>query len=125
MAAAKKTTDNKPKAEAEDKKPVTPREDPIARQQRILGETIAKAKATAAAQLEKAEADFVASQRNVDKAVRVRDERAARVERLKAHAQGNAAASYAAVLGTTEVAVYDGSDESPAEADAAEEAEES
>ena len=125
MAAAKKTTDNKPKAEAEDKKPVTPREDPIARQQRILGETIAKAKETAAAQLEKAEADLAASQRNVDKAVRVRDERAARVERLKAHAQGNAAASYAAALGTTEVAVYDGSDESPAEADAAEEAEES
>lgn len=125
MAAAKKTTDNKPKAEAEDKKPVTPREDPIARQARILEETIAKAKETAAAQLEKAEADLAASQRNVDKAVRVRDERAARVERLKAHAQGNAAASYAAALGTTEVAVYDGSDETPAEADAAEESEDS
>ena len=125
MAAAKESNtkvETKPKAEvkAEDKKPVTPREDPIARAKRQLEETIAKAKETAQKQLEKAREDLAASQRNVDKAVRVRDERKARVERLEAHAQGNDAASYAAALGQTEVGVYDGSDESPAKADAAE-----
>ena len=125
MAAARKTTDTKSETKVEEKKPVTPREDPIARQARILQETIDKAKETAAQQLAKAREDLAASERNVAKAVKVRDERKARVERLEAHAQGNAAASYAAALGTTEVAVYDGSDESPAEADAAEESEDS
>ena len=103
MAEAKSKTTDKAEAPAE-AKPVTPREDPIARQQRILEETIAKAKEKAATELTKAREDLAASQRNVDKAVRVRDERAARVERLEAHAQGNAANAYAAALGTTEVA---------------------
>ena len=106
LATTKKAETTEPTPEVEDKKPVTPREDPIARASRILEETIEKAKEKAAEQLAKAEDDLAASQRNVDRAVRVRDERAARVERLKAHAQGNAAASYAAALGQTEVPVY-------------------
>lgn len=106
MATAKKAETTEPTPEVEDKKPVTPREDPIARASRILEETIEKAKEKAAEQLAKAKDDLAASQRNVDRAVRVRDERAARVERLKAHAQGNAAASYAAALGQTEVPGY-------------------
>ncbi|USH45468.1 hypothetical protein SEA_DOTI_21 [Microbacterium phage DoTi] len=128
MAAAKKSTESKATVEetkTEEKKPVTPREDPIARQKRLLDEAIAKAKVTAEKQLDKARQDLAASQRNVDKAVRVRDERKARVERLEAHAQGNAANSYAAALGSEDVAVYDGSDESPAEADAREDNDES
>ena len=77
----------------------TKREDPIARAQRLLQETIEKTRQKAANELVKAEEDLAASQRNVDKALKVRDERAARVERLKAHAQGNPAFSYAAALG--------------------------
>ncbi|QDP44840.1 hypothetical protein SEA_ARAXXI_21 [Microbacterium phage Araxxi] len=128
MAAAKKSTESKATVEetkTEEKKPVTPREDPIARAQRQLQETIEKQRKVAADQLEKAREDLAASERNVAKAVRVRDERKARVDRLEAHAQGNAAANYAAALGSTEVPVYDGSDESPAEADAREDNDES
>lgn len=102
MAEAKKST-TKSETPVEDKKPVTPREDPIARASRLLEETIEKAKAKASEQLDKAREDLAASQRNVDKAIRVRDERAARVERLEANAQGNAAHSYAAALGQTEI----------------------
>ncbi|UVG34228.1 hypothetical protein SEA_HANNABELLA_21 [Microbacterium phage Hannabella] len=122
MAAAKSNTKSETKStdKVEEKKPVTPREDPIARAARLLEETIEKQRKVAADQLDKAREDLAASERNVAKAVRVRDERKARVERLEAHAQGNAAASYAAALGTTDVPVYDGSDETPAEADAKE-----
>ena len=77
----------------------TKREDPIARAQRLLQETIEKTREKAEKELVKAREELEASQRNVDKAVRVRDERAARVERLAAHAQGNPAFSYAAALG--------------------------
>lgn len=106
MADAKPKAETETKAKAESKsepKTVTPREDPIARAARLLQETIDKAKEKASKELDKAREDLAASQRNVDKAVRVRDERAARVERLEAHAQGNAAHSYAAALGQAEI----------------------
>ena len=83
----------------ETEKVETKREDPIARAQRLLQETIEKTREKAEMELVKAQEELEASQRNVDKAIRVRDERAARVERLKAHAQGNPAFSYAASLG--------------------------
>ena len=98
MAESKKA-ETKVEATTAESKPVTPREDPIARAQRLLEETIEKTKAKAAKELAKAREDLAASQRNVDKAVKVRDERAARVERLEIHAAGNAAHSYSAVLG--------------------------
>jgi hypothetical protein len=98
--------DTKPKAEAkpktEDKKPTTPREDPIARQQRLLQETIEKQKAKAEVELVKAREDLEKSETNVANAVRVRDARKARVERLEQHAAGNAAQSYAAALSNGE-----------------------
>ena len=102
MAAAKTAKTTETTAPAEDKV-VTPREDPIARATRLLEETVQKAKDKAASELEKAVADLEASERNVAKAVRVRNERQARVDRLEAHAQGNAAHAYAAALGTTEI----------------------
>ena len=120
MATTKKDATETVDTTAETEKVETKREDPIARAQRQLQETIEKTREKAAKELVKAQEELEASQRNVDKAVRVRDERKARVERLEAHAQGNDAASYAAALGQTEVGVYDGSDETPAEADAAE-----
>ena len=98
MAESKKA-ETKVEATTAGSKPVTPREDPIARAQRLLEETIEKTKAKAAKELAKAREDLAASQRNVDKAIKVRDERAARVERLEIHAAGNAAHSYSAVLG--------------------------
>ena len=98
MAETKKA-ETKVEATTAESKPVTPREDPIARAQRLLEETIEKTKAKAVKELDKAREDLAASQRNVDKAVKVRDERAARVERLEIHAAGNAAHSYSAVLG--------------------------
>jgi hypothetical protein len=91
------------KAKAEDKKPVTPREDPIARAARILQETIDKGKAKAEKELDKAREDLRKSEDNVAKATRVRDQRKARVERLERLAQGNDAHSYAAALGQTEI----------------------
>ena len=103
MAEAKPKAEKPTVAKTEDKKPVTPREDPIVRAQRQLEETIAKAKEKAGNELTKAREDLAASERNVAKAVAVRDQRKARVERLEAHAQGNAVHTYAAALGTTEV----------------------
>lgn len=97
--AETKRAETKVEATTAGSKPATPREDPIARAQRLLEETIEKTKAKAAKELAKAREDLAASQRNVDKAIKVRDERAARVERLEIHAAGNAAHSYSAVLG--------------------------
>ena len=99
MATTKKDATEKVDTTAETEKVETKREDPIARAQRLLQETIEKTRLKAEKELVKAQEDLAASQRNVDKAIRVRDERAARVERLKAHAQGNPAFSYAAALG--------------------------
>jgi hypothetical protein len=96
--------DAKPKADkAEDKKPVTPREDPIARAARLLQEAIDKGKTKAANELDKAREDLQKSEDNVAKATRVRDARKARVERLESLAAGNPAHSYAAALGQTEI----------------------
>ena len=99
MATTKKDAAEKVDTTAETEKVETKREDPIARAQRLLQETIEKTREKAEKELVKAQEELEASQRNVDKAIRVRDERAARVERLKAHAQGNPAFSYAASLG--------------------------
>ena len=99
MANTKKDEAVKADEVVETEKAGAVREDPIARAQRLLEETIEKTKAKAAKELAKAREDLAASQRNVDKAVKVRDERAARVERLEIHAAGNAAHSYSAVLG--------------------------
>ena len=99
MATTKKDETEKVDTKVEAEKVETKREDPIARAQRLLQETIEKTREKAEKELVKAQEELEASQRNVDKAIRVRDERAARVERLKAHAQGNPAFSYAASLG--------------------------
>ena len=78
----------------------TPREDPIARAQRLLQETIEKERAKAVTQLDNARAELAKSEANVEKAVRVRDERKARVERLETLVAPNIDSnSYAAVLG--------------------------
>jgi hypothetical protein len=90
-------------AEAKDKKPVTPREDPIDRAARLLQEAIDKGKEKASKELDKAREDLAKSVSNVAKAVAVRDARAARVERLERLAAGNPAHSYAAALGQTEI----------------------
>ena len=99
MATTKRVRAEKVATKAETEKVETKREDPIARAQRQLQETIEKTREKAAKELVRAQEELEASQRNVDKAVRVRNERAARVERLAAHAQGNPAFSYAAALG--------------------------
>ena len=99
MATTKKDAAEKVEDIIKPEKAETKREDPIARAQRLLQETIEKTREKAAKELVKAREELEASQRNVDKAIRVRDERAARVERLAAHAQGNPAFSYAASLG--------------------------
>ena len=99
MANTKKDEAVKADEVVETDKTETKREDPIARAQRLLQETIEKTRLKAEKELVKAQEDLAASQRNVDKAIRVRDERAARVERLQAHAQGNPSFSYAASLG--------------------------
>ena len=99
MATTKKDKAEKVDTKVEAEKVETKREDPIARAQRLLQETIEKTREKAEKELVKAQEELEASQRNVDKAIRVRDERAARVERLQAHAQGNPAFSYAASLG--------------------------
>lgn len=92
----------------------TPREDPVARAARLLGETIEKSKLKAQELLGKAEEELAVSQRNADKALRVRDERAARVDRLKNLANGNSAHVYAAALGQEEIAEsFDIEDDAP------------
>ena len=105
MAESKKA-ETKVEATTAESKPVTPREDPIARAQRLLEETIEKTKAKAAKELAKAREDLAASQRNVDKAVKVRDERKARVEALEAQASASmthGSNSYAVALGAESV----------------------
>ena len=103
MATTKKTDE----AEA---KPTTVREDPLVRAQREFQEKVERIKANAEKQLENAREELAASERNVTKAVKVRDERKARVEALERQAAGtdvSAANGYAAALGAQTIDVVE------------------
>ena len=70
----------------EAKKAPTPREDPIARAERLLQETKERVKVTAAKQLVNAEKELEIADRNLERATRVQAERTAKVAELKRQA---------------------------------------
>ena len=78
------------------------REDPLIKAQREYQEKIERIKANAEKLLANAREELEASERNVAKAVKVRDERKARVEALEAQASASmthGSNSYAVALG--------------------------
>ena len=82
------------------------REDPLIKAQREYQEKIERIKAAAWKQLTNAREELEASERNVAKAVKVRDERKARVEALEAQASASmthGSNSYAVALGAESV----------------------
>ena len=82
------------------------REDPLIKAQREYQEKIERIKANAEKQLANAREELEASERNVAKAVKVRDERKARVEALEAQASASmthGSNSYAVALGAESV----------------------
>ena len=90
----------------QDSKPAAPREDPLIKAQREYQEKIERIKANAEKLLANAREELEASERNVAKAVKVRDERKARVEALEAQASASmthGSNSYAVALGAESV----------------------
>ena len=82
------------------------REDPLIKAQREYQEKIERIKANAEKLLANAREELEASERNVAKAVKVRDERKARVEALEAQASASMTHgfnSYAVALGAESV----------------------
>ena len=82
------------------------REDPLIKAQREYQEKIERIKANAEKLLANAREELGASERNVAKAVKVRDERKARVEALEAQASASmthGSNSYAVALGAESV----------------------
>ena len=82
------------------------REDPLIKAQREYQEKIERIKANAEKLLANAREELEASERNVAKAVKVRDERKARVEALEAQASASmthGSNSYAVALGAESV----------------------
>ena len=82
------------------------REDPLIKAQREYQEKIERIKANAEKQLANAREELEASERNVAKAVKVRDERKARVEALEAQASASmthGSNSYAVALGAESI----------------------
>ena len=82
------------------------REDPLVKAQREYQEKIERIKANAEKLLANAREELEASERNVAKAVKVRDERKARVEALEAQASASmthGSNSYAVALGAESV----------------------
>ena len=82
------------------------REDPLVKAQREYQEKIERIKANAEKLLANAREELEASERNVAKAVKVRDERKARVEALEAQASASVthgSNSYAVALGAESV----------------------
>ena len=82
------------------------REDPLVKAQREYEEKIERIKANAEKQLANAREELEASERNVAKAVKVRDERKARVEALEAQASASTthgSNSYAVALGAESI----------------------
>ena len=90
----------------QDSKPATTREDPLVKAQREYQEKIERIKANAWKQLVNAREELEASERNVAKAVKVRDERKARVEALEAQASASmthGSNRYAVALGAESI----------------------
>ena len=90
----------------QDNKPAAPREDPLIKAQREYQEKVERIKANAERLLANAREELEASERNVAKAVKVRDERKARVEALEAQASASmthGSNSYAVALGAESV----------------------
>ena len=82
------------------------REDPLTKAQREYPEKIDRIKANAEKLLANAREELEASERNVAKAVKVRDERKARVEALEAQASASmthGSNSYAVALGAESI----------------------
>ena len=82
------------------------REDSLIKAQREYQEKIERIKANAEKQLANAREELEASERNVAKAVKVRDERKARVEALEAQASASVthgSNSYAVALGAESI----------------------
>ena len=82
------------------------REDPLIKAQREYQEKIERIKVNAEKQLANAREELEASERNVAKAVKVRDERKARVEALEAQASASmthGSNSYAVALGAESI----------------------
>ena len=82
------------------------REDPLIKAQREYQEKIERIKANAEKLLANAREELEASERNVAKAVKVRDERKARVEALEAQASASmthGSNSYAVALGAESI----------------------
>ena len=87
------------------------REDPLVKAQREYQEKIERIKANAEKLLANAREELEASERNVAKAVKVRDERKARVEALEAQASASmthGSNSYAVALGAESVDPVEG-----------------
>lgn len=98
-------TTNK-KTDATEAKPATVREDPLIKAQREYQEKIERIKANAEKLLANAREELEASERNVAKAVKVHDERKARVEALEAQASASmthGSNSYAVALGAESI----------------------